>query len=52
MTDDIYESDKGDTFTLNALVRTKVHGGDVEQDGDDFIVNGTRYTQIDDGGES
>ena len=46
--DDLYESDDGDTFTLNALVRTKVHGGDVEKDDDDFIVKETRYTRVDD----
>ena len=51
MTDDIYEREDGDTFTLNALVYMKVRQGIVAKEGDDFIVDGTRYTRIHSEGE-
>lgn len=46
--DDVFESDDGETLTRNAIVRSKVHGEDVERDGDAFVVNGTRYEPADD----
>ena len=57
MTDDprdrVFESPDGKSRTLHQIAYYGwKEGGDVEQDGDDFIVDGTRYTRIVDEGES
>jgi len=47
--DRVFESRDGRTRTLHQICYYGwKEGGDVEQDDDEFIVNGTRYTRVDD----
>ena len=51
--DQVLESPDGTRLTLHQIAYYGwKEGGDVEQDGDDFIVDGTRYMRIDNEGES
>jgi len=46
-----FESPDGDTMTLNAIVYRGWKEGGVEQDGDDYLVWGVRYTRVRDDSE-
>jgi len=44
----VFESSDGETRTLHQIVYSGWREGSVEQDGDAFLVDETRYTPVDD----